>query len=377
MYRILFSLLFCLSAFLRADIVSSSFVQDGQMTSGDEIRISCKELFSGKGSLQAPRVHIATKKFEFTGTISCSDECVITVEEPCNEAMFSRSGGGTFRIIHLQLIPAIKNKDVEKIKQLLASNVGINEKDAHGSSAFSYAIEACDGTTPATDIVRMLVECAPALVNESLDDYGFTPLMLASNKGRVDLVELLIKAGARKDAVDKQENSALFYALLNAKEEAIVLLNPAMEELDKSFKSVFKTVLARQYYWLEQGMTPLMWAANKGLKKLVQFLLDHGADRKVQDASRRTAIDYARMGGSGKEVEEIVAMLSDRADTRDVDSKNDHPTGIKTEETDKASIDNKSTTPSYSSNSVVGISLVGCLVCTLWVYYHFFNRRHV
>jgi hypothetical protein len=55
--------------------------------------------FEGSGYIEAPTVIIRTKKFAFIGIIHCHNDCIIYVEEPFDEEMFTRKGEGKFTIV--------------------------------------------------------------------------------------------------------------------------------------------------------------------------------------------------------------------------------------------------------------------------------------
>lgn len=56
--------------------------------------------------------------------------------------------------------------------------------------------------------MKVLIE-AHANVNEKLDSNDFVLLHLATQLGFVDTVELLLKAGAKLDSIDKNGHNAL------------------------------------------------------------------------------------------------------------------------------------------------------------------------
>lgn len=109
---------------------------------------------------------------------------------------------------------------------------------------------------------------------------GMTPLMLASQLGRPDMVATLLAAGAAIDAVDERGFTALFYGCYNPDEDRG---HPEVVELllgagaDKEAKIGF-------------GVRPLMYAAGNGEAGVVQALLRGGADPLARNEVGRTAL---------------------------------------------------------------------------------------
>lgn len=58
---------------------------------------------------------------------------------------------------------------------------------------------------------------------------------------------------------------------------------------------------------IDQGFTPLHLATDRGHTQIVQYLLDRGADRSIQDSEGATALDTARI----LENKELILILED------------------------------------------------------------------
>jgi len=61
--------------------------------------------------------------------------------------------------------------------------------------------------------VTLLLDAAPAMINEAVDSHGRTALMLAASGGSVAAVELLAQRGAALDAISVDGKSALMWAV--------------------------------------------------------------------------------------------------------------------------------------------------------------------
>lgn len=132
---------------------------------------------------------------------------------------------------------AVKNKDTTALQNLLATGESLERQDTRGWTALMYATS--EGTEK---MVSLLLEAgasvhisdrwsrnplhlaadAPAAVVRSLikagaeldkrNSGGVTPLMLAAGNGRQDIVDILLRAGARLNLKDYQSNSVVDWA---------------------------------------------------------------------------------------------------------------------------------------------------------------------
>lgn len=103
---------------LQGDTVS----HDGDLTGVESATIVCTT-FTGNGIIHSPTVSIAVDKFDFKGTIDCSQKCTITTKEPVNERLFKRTGAGQFIINGKEVSKDVakgggkgKDKDADKNK---------------------------------------------------------------------------------------------------------------------------------------------------------------------------------------------------------------------------------------------------------------------
>jgi uncharacterized protein len=145
------------------------------------------------------------------------------------------------------------------------------------SAAFLAAAQAGDSAQ-----VRSLI-AAGANPNE-LNEAGEGALHLAALNGHLDVVNILLEAGADANLRDANEWTPIFKAAYN-------------HELDRGFAPVVKALIdhggdvnARIFY----GITPLMLAAGGGEAAVCEALLDAGADVKAANEGERTALMMAK-----------------------------------------------------------------------------------
>ena len=162
---------------------------------------------------------------------------------------------------------------VADIRRALDAGAKINAKDNKGMTALMYA--AKDNIHP--EVITVLLEAADEFnrkrpwyklgkkvdIND-VDREGKTALMYAAESNSLDMVQVLLKAGAKVNAKDGQKKTALMYA-----------------------------------------------AKRKCSPEVVKILLDAGADTKARDRKDRTALIWAE---TEKSCPEVVSLLQNPDD---------------------------------------------------------------
>src|SRR5712671_197798 len=110
-----------------------------------------------------------------------------------------------------------------------------------------------------------------------------TLLGVASNKGQLDIVDVLLNHGAEINSGDDTGWSSLFWASIGGHANVVQFLLERGAEVN-----------ARTSYL---KLTPLSVASEQGYLEVVRILLAHGADVQVRGSGGRTALQVARSNG--------------------------------------------------------------------------------
>jgi ankyrin repeat protein len=232
-------------------------------------------------------------------------------------------------------INAIEKGEVETIRGLLDRGLDEDAMDMSGNTLLMTAVFKLQ-----PDIVELLLErgASPKIANNG----GITPLTIAVASGQARITRLLLNAGTKlvdsktgenklsmavrlgyqevsklllehgADA-DKQDASELTPLMVTAAFGNVALAKLLLEfgaEVDKKserFRVLVKNKNGDVSWWETwvSGMTPLMYAAERGHVYLVGELLKKGAEVSSRDSRGRRARDFAEAGGHSQ----ILALL--------------------------------------------------------------------
>jgi len=124
----------------------------------------------------------------------------------------------------------IKSQQVEEVLQLLTrEEVSINQQDINGETALHVATGL-----GYSNIVRLLLSQGADPNIASYTDVGhMTPLLKASEQGRLDIAEMLVKAGADLDVRNRNGQTALILAIRNSHSAIAKFLVSAGADLEQ------------------------------------------------------------------------------------------------------------------------------------------------
>ncbi|MEP7352149.1 MAG: ankyrin repeat domain-containing protein [Acidobacteriota bacterium] len=148
--------------------------------------------------------------------------------------------------------------DKVSVRNLVRTKADVNAPQIDGTTALHWAVQADD-----LELVSLLIQAGAKVSTANIA--GSTPLQLAAINGRAAMLERLITAGADPNApVTKSGDTALMMASRTGKVAAVRVL------LDRGAK------VNAQETW--GGTSALMWAISEKHPDVVKLLLERGAD---------------------------------------------------------------------------------------------------
>ncbi len=180
---------------------------------------------------------------------------------------------------------AIRNDDVNTVKNLIQRGFDPNTPDPKGQNALYLALRE-----PSLKVAKLLID-TPKIDLDAKNAVDESPLMMAALKGHTDLVQLLIVKGAD---VNKTGWAPLHYAASFGHLQIMQMLLDAHAYIDAESPN---------------GSTPLMMAAQYGTPSAVKLLLEAGADPLIKNQLGLTAIDFAQTVQRPESAEIIAAFV--------------------------------------------------------------------
>lgn len=173
-----------------------------------------------------------------------------------------------------KLILAVQADNLDEVKMLIAKGKRVNVRDRNydGNSPLHFAVE--NGNL---EIVQILLN-AGAKINFKNSEKR-TPLMMLDEDATPELVNLLLRYGAQIELADKGKNTALMMAASYSSKDVVQTLINAGASVNVVNK---------------QGETALMHAAENGETEIVQLLLGAGANANLRNRDGKTALSIAQ-----------------------------------------------------------------------------------
>ena len=157
-----------------------------------------------------------------------------------------------------EVADAAMRGDREAVRSALGRKADVNAAQIDGSTALHWAVERDD-----VEIVDLLIRAGARVTTRTRE--GVTPLQLAATNGNGPMIDRLLKAGADSNAaLTPAGDSALMMAARTGKTDAIRVLLEAGANVN-----------AKESWG---GTTALMWAVSEGHAEAARTLIAAGGD---------------------------------------------------------------------------------------------------
>ncbi len=196
------------------------------------------------------------------------------------------------------LADAMQRGDTAAVRVLLEQRVDVNATQGDGATALHWAVYLNDAETTAV-LIRAGANVAPP------NNYGVTPLGLASQNGNAAIIAQLLAAGVDPNDPRQSVNGSetpLMLAARSGHVDAVETLLDAGAEVNA------------QEAW--NGQSALMWAAAEGHVPVVEALIAHGAGITARSNSGATPLLFATRKGSLPAVRALLNAGADVNETR-------------------------------------------------------------
>lgn len=165
-------------------IARESYTNNGKIDLSESVQIEVGDL-RGNGVIKAPKIIIFAKEFNYTGTIECSQEAVITTQKPVDQSTFKMAGAGTFKFCVEQnfVLPSEKSLNTgssvdPKVRSDLGLDLQTREKIAPVNvlpARWKEALKDCkDDITPTSALckvsIHVVADCA-SFFNKAYRDF--------------------------------------------------------------------------------------------------------------------------------------------------------------------------------------------------------------
>jgi len=209
----------------------------------------------------------------------------------------------------VRLVDAVQARDAKTARALLQQHLDVNARQNDGTTALHWATHWDD-----LDLVDLLLKAGanPNAVN----DLGVPPLSLASTNGSAKVVARLLTGNANPDAAVRTGESALMTASRGGSIEIVRLLLARHANVNAAERV--------------RGQTALMWAAAASHPDIVELLIRSGADVHARSTRGSTPLLFAARSG---DVASARALVAGGADVNEAEPVIPLPAGADANET--------------------------------------------
>lgn len=194
-----------------------------------------------------------------------------------------------------ELRKSIFDGDLAAVRAALARKVMVNATEPQGGwTALMNAVAYAKG--PRVEIVRLLLDAGAAL--EAVNDQGETPLIVATKYPRLngDVVRLLIERGANVNARSKKGRTALMHAAYELEvDEVIVLVEKGADVNAADAVGDTALLIALSTAGVPPDASDAFPQNREALiLKTIEPLLEHGANPNVKNKAGESAMMHVQ-----------------------------------------------------------------------------------
>lgn len=188
-----------------------------------------------------------------------------------------------------QLLAAARNGNAEKVALLLEADADMEARDSRERTPLLLAV-----TEDHVDVARALVSAGAD--PDALDNRHDTPWLVTGVTGSVDMAEVILEADPDLTVRNRYGGISIIPASERGHDDYVAYVVESTDIAVNHVNDLGWTALLEAVI-LGKGTDP--W------QRIVQSLLDHGADPTIADRDGVTALQHARNKG----LAEIAAML--------------------------------------------------------------------
>ncbi len=188
------------------------------------------------------------------------------------------------------LVAAAEAGDIAALTSLLDSDVDINGADSRGRTAVMAATHANQ-----VEAARILIDAGANIdIQDNMQD---NPFLYSGAEGLLEILRLCIAAGPNYSLVNRYGGSALIPACHHGHPDCVLeLLEHSKVNIDH----------INRLGWTALLETVILSDGGPTHQRILQMLVDHGADLALADFEGVTALEHAKKRGYA----EMVRILS-------------------------------------------------------------------